>query len=259
MHNSNWDFQSILAIWYRNYLYFKKHWLVSFLWVFIEPLFFLIAFGYGLGFFISNVEGVSYFEFFFPALLVNSAMFVSFFISTYDNLSKLLFQKTFAYQLITPISPQEIVLGEILWGGTKGAFSAVGILIVGLSMGLVALWKIPLILGFVFLVSCLFSALGFLVVTFVKNFDQIIYPTSGLIIPMSLFSGTYFPISNYPAFFKYFIYLFPLTHAVEFCRSFLLNQYTWLMVGNLIYLVAALVAFSYIAVDRFQKLVVTDV
>ncbi len=226
----------IYQIWNRNFLQFKRFWVISLLWILIEPLFILGAIGYGLGSFVSTIHGVSYIVFFFPALICTSSMFISYFVSTYDNFSKLNFQKLFTSQMTTAIEPQEIVLGEILWATTKGAMSAVGVSVIASFFGLVDSWRIFPALG-VIVISCLFfSCFGLLITTFVKNYDQIIYPSSGLIIPMSLFSGTYFPIENLPFGLKYFAYIFPLTHSVRMVRGLLSTGFDYWMILNLAYL-----------------------
>ena len=87
-----------------------------------------------------------------------------------------------------------------------------------------------------------------IVTTYVRNFDQIIYPSSGLIIPMSLFSDTYFPIDGLPIFFRYFVSIFPLTSAVSSARQIILHgfsDYTILIkIAYLILLAYFLIQFA---------------
>lgn len=226
----------VFQVWRRNYLQFKRSWLVSLFWIVIEPLFVLGAMGFGLGSFVSTINGVSYADFFYPGLICMSSMFVSFFVSTYDNFSKLTYQKVFATQILSPIEPQEILVGEVLWAATKGTFSAFGVSVVAASIGLVDTWRIFPALGIVFLSSLVFSAFGMLVTTLVRNYDQIIYPSSGIIIPLSLFSGTYFPIEQLPYGLKYIAYISPLTHSTRAVRSLILTGFDWYQLVNITYL-----------------------
>jgi lipooligosaccharide transport system permease protein len=124
--------------------------------------------------------------------------------------------------ILTPITPKEIVLGEILWGASKGCFSACGVTLVASFFGHIDTWLIIPALGVVFISSVIFSAVGLLVTSWVKNFEMIIYATSGFIVPMSLFSGTYFPLQELPMGLEYLGYLFPLTHSVACVRELLL-------------------------------------
>ncbi len=214
---------SVYRVWRRDFLQFKKSIWVNLTWIVLEPLFFLVALGYGLGSYVTNIGGVPYSEFYFPALLCNTAMMVSFFESTYGSFSKLTYQRTYLTMILTPIEPTEIVYGEILWGATKGFLSAVGVAIVASLFGHVNSFMIIPGLVIIFILALLFSALGMIFTSIVKNYDGIIYPSSGLIVPMSLFSGTYFPIEQLPHPIKYLSYLLPLTHGVAAVRALLLN------------------------------------
>ena len=95
-----------LAVWSRNFLYFKKTIMVSLFWIVLEPVIYLGAIGFGLGAFVSNMGGLSYIEFFFPALLCTTAMMVAFFEGTYGNYTKLTHQKTYATIMLTRVGPE---------------------------------------------------------------------------------------------------------------------------------------------------------
>ena len=214
-------------IWKRNFLQFRRSWLVSFFWIVLEPLLILLAIGYGLGTFVSNMQGVSYTDFFFPALLCMSSMMVAFFEGAYGNFGKLTYQNTYATMILTSLEPQQIVVGEVVWAATKGTLSAVMVaLIAGIFGHLDSLMLIPAVFV-IFLSSFVFGALGMLVTSLVKSYDGIIYPTSGIIVPMALFSGTYFPLDQLPFGVKYLSYIFPLTHSVVLVRGLLLWSLPW--------------------------------
>ena len=217
-------------VWSRNFLYFKKTWLVSLFWIVLEPVIYLGAMGFGLGAFVNNMGGVSYIEFFFPGLLATTAMMVAFFESTYGNYTKLTHQKTYATIMMTQIGPEEIVAGELLWAASKAFFGVLGVALVAFFFGLVDTYRIFLTLPILFLSSCLFSCLGMILTSYAKNYDSFIYSTSGLIVPMSLLSGTYFPLEQLPIPLRYIAYLFPLTHSVSATRS-LLTHPDFLMIG----------------------------
>jgi lipooligosaccharide transport system permease protein len=180
-------------------------------------------------------------------------MFIAFFVATYDNFSKLSYQGIYAVQILSPVEPREIAYGEILWAASKGLFSALGVSLVASVFGLVASWKILLVLFVVFLSSLVFAAFGMLVTTFVKNFDQIIYPSSGLIIPLSLFSGTYFPVDHLPYGLKYLVYLSPLTHSVRAARTLLIGSFDWWVLVNILYLILCAAALTRLSSRRLQE------
>ena len=209
---------SFLSVWFRNFLYFRKSIWVSVFWIILEPLVYLVAIGYGVGSYIADIEGMSYIQFFAPALMVISGMFISFFESGYGCFTKLSRQNTYATILLTPISSDELAFGEILWGATKGFVSVVAIAIVCKLRGLIDLQYILPCLGILFLMCWLFSAFGLLLASWAKNYDSFIYVQSGVIIPLSLFSGTYFPLTQLPDFLQDLAYLSPVTHAIEATR-----------------------------------------
>lgn len=248
----------VLYIWQRNFAQFKRTWLLSFFWVLIEPVFILAALGYGLGSFIPTIKGVSYVEFFFPGLICSSSMLITFFASTYDNFSKLSHQRLFQTQILSPISPNEIVLGEILWAASKGLLSAVGITLVAGLFGLVDTFNILPALLVVFISNLVFSAFGMLITTMVKNFDQIIFPTSGFIIPMSLLSGVYFPIDNLPFGLKYIVYILPLTNTTRVVREFVQGRFDWWMLVNLSYLIVLFIVLIRVSSKRLEEMLLNS-
>jgi len=253
--NVSWlaSWKMAVQIWRRNFISFRRSWKVSFVWIILEPVLVLAAMGYGLGSFVSTMDGVSYAEFFYPALLCTTSMLVAYFVSTYDNFSKLTHQGVFASLILTPIEPKEIVIGEVLWAGTKGLISAAGVAMVAGGLGMVETLRIFPALIVVFISALVFAAFGMLVTTWVKSFDQIIYPTSAVVIPMSLFSGTYFPIDNLPYGMRYLAYISPLAHSVRVVRGLLLKGYDWWMLGNVAYLLILLFFLTRLASRRLTR------
>lgn len=241
-----------MTVWNRNFIQFKKTWSVSLFWILIEPTLYLVALGYGVGSYIPKMNGVSYIDFYFPALLCVSSMMVAFFETTYANYSKLTYQNIYNTMVLTPLEPFEIVLGEVFWGATKGLFSAFGVAFVATFFGIVDLAKMIPVFGILFVSSFLFASIGMIVTSIVKNYDQIIYPTSGFIVPMSLFSGTFFPIDQLPVFIKFSTYLLPLSHTVSAVRTLLLEGYRWSIVGHVLFLIVLSVICLKVAAKKIQ-------
>lgn len=215
-----------LRVWSRNFLYFKKTWTVSLFWILLEPLMYLGAIGFGLGAFVSNINGHAYIDFFFPGLLCSTGMMVAFFEGTYGSFTKLTHQRTYSTIMMTRIGPEEIAFGELLWSGSKGYISVLGVAIVAAFFGLVDTWRIFPALLILLALCWMFSSIAMIVTSYARNYDSFIYSTSGFIIPMSLLSGTYFPLEQLPTALKYLAYLFPLTHAVQAVRTLLQEGFT---------------------------------
>ncbi len=242
-----------MKVWSRNFLYFKKTWLVSVFWIVLEPVVYLGSIGLGLGAFVNNMGGVSYIEFFFPALLCTTAMMVAFFESTYGSYTKLTHQKTFATIMLTRVGPEEIVAGELLWAASKGFFGVMGVTVCSVFFGLIDSYRIIIALPVLFLLSCLFSCIGMLMTSVAKSYDSFIYSTSGLIVPMSLLSGTYFPLEQLPSTLKYIAYLFPLTHGVSAVRTILYQGLDLWALGHIVILAVMCLVIMNIAMLRIRE------
>jgi lipooligosaccharide transport system permease protein len=208
-----------VAVWSRNFLSFRYTMTISFFWVLFEPMLYLTAIGIGLGSFVREVQGQPYVQFFLPGLIASSGAIVAFYESSYSSYTKLTKQRTFHSMLLAPLRPDDISIGEILWAATKGFVSSFGVLMVGLMAGIL---NAPLLLpALVFMaLNCwIFAALGFLMAAWAKSSDWFVYSQSGLVIPMTLFCGTYFPVESMPHVIQWIVFTLPLTHAVSATRT----------------------------------------
>ncbi|MGZ3742444.1 MAG: ABC transporter permease [Pseudobdellovibrionaceae bacterium] len=242
-----------LRVWSRNFLYFRKTWTVSLFWVLLEPLMYLGAIGFGLGAFVSNINGHSYVDFFFPGLLCSTGMMVAYFEGTYGGFTKLTHQRTYSTIMLTRIGPEEIAFGELLWASTKGYLSVCGVAIVAAFFGLIDTWRIFPAMVVLLILCWLFASMAMIMTSLARNYDSFIYSTSGFIVPMSLLSGTYFPIEQLPSGLKYLAYLFPLTHAVQAVRGLLQEGFTTAVsVHVLVLLVLGLILMN-VAINRIRS------
>jgi lipooligosaccharide transport system permease protein len=240
-------------VWNRNFFYFRKTWLVTAFWTVLEPLMYLGAFGYGVGSFINNVEGIAYVDFFFPGLLCTTALLVSYFESTYANYTKLTHQKLYASWLLTPLGAKDIIVGEILWGATKGFIGSLGVLLVSSFFGLVKSWMFLPGLIVVFVLAFIFSCVGMIITSYARNYDSFIFSSSGILIPMTLISGTYFPIDSLYIILKIVAYVFPLAHAVDIVRGLMLGQVKILFIIQFLYMLALAWGLLKFAILRLEK------
>jgi lipooligosaccharide transport system permease protein len=242
-----------VCIWRRNFLYFKVTLFTSFFWIFIEPLLYVFALGYGLGRFVNQIDGQSYAEFIAPAMMATSGMFVSFFEGTYGVYTKLARQNTYQTVILTPVSPDEVVLGEILWCTTKSVVSVISVAIVLSLLGLLPITRLIPAIGVMALAGWVFSAIGIWLASLAKSHEWFIYSQSGFIMPMSLFCGTYFPISQLPPNMRYVAEILPLTHVMSGVRMFLRGELTSVFLIDVIYLVFLAIIFTNLASARFNR------
>lgn len=227
--------------------------MVSLFWVILEPLMYLGAIGFGVGSYINNINGQSYIDFFFPGLLCSTAMMVPFFEGTYANYTKLTYQKLYNHMLLTKMTPQEIVFGEILWATSKGLFGILGLTLIGALFGLVQDFRFLLILFVLVSTSWLFSAIAMLITSYAKNYDSFIYATSGFVIPMTLISGIYFPIEQQPIILQIVAYTLPLSHAVELCRSIISGNIHYTFAIHALYILVLSYFILNLSIDRISK------
>src|SRR4030067_3672625 len=130
------------------------------------------------------------------------------------------YQKTFGAIIATPVSLEEVIAGELLWGATKSLINSTIVLGVVFAFGLVSSPFALLILPLSFLVGLLFSAIAMCFTAIAPNIDFFNYPSFLFITPMFILSGTFFSISVLPAGVRVIADLFfPLTHAVPLTRA----------------------------------------
>ncbi len=212
-------------VWQRNRNVFTKTFRVNFLPPLLEPLLYLLSLGYGLGFFVNQIQGVSYPRFIAPALLAISIMNAGFFETTYASYVRMYFQKTFDAIIATPLSIEEVITGEILWGATRSVINASIMLPVLIVFGVVDLPISFVILPFALLAGFLFASIGMCFTALTPNIDTLNLPTFLFVTPMFLFSGTFFPLTILPVPIQIFAtWVLPLTHVVKITRMITLSQ-----------------------------------
>jgi lipooligosaccharide transport system permease protein len=206
----------------RNLMVYRHTWLVL-LSGFFEPLFYLLSIGFGLGVLVGDVTGpggqpIPYALFVAPALLAASSMNGAITESTFNFFFKLNYDKTFASILTTPMSPADISLGELGWALIRGALYTLGFLVVMALFGLVRSPLILLTLPGSLLIGFAFAAVGMAATSFMRSwqdFDLI----QLVILPMFLFSGTFFPLDSVPEGVRLIVQLTPLYHGVDLLRT----------------------------------------
>ena len=243
-----------MTVWLRNWDVFMKTYKVNFLPPFIEPLLYLFAFGFGLGTFIDEIEGMSYVRFIAPALIAISIMYSSFFECTFSSYVRMYYQKTFDAIIATPLSIEEVITGELLWGASRSLINATIMLPVLWAFGLIELPESLLIIPFAFLAGLLFATIAMCFTAISPNIMALNYPAFLFITPMFLFSGTFFPLSLLPEPVQYFaLAVLPLTHVVTIVRALTLGAVNGMLLFNLIWIILATAIFFLLSVNLMKK------
>ncbi|RJE48561.1 MULTISPECIES: ABC transporter permease [unclassified Dehalobacter] len=222
----------------RNLKVFGKTWKANIMFNFLEPLLYLWAMGFGLGVYITQINGLSYLDFLAPGLIASSAMFAVTYEMTYNSYTRMSKEKIFHSMVVTPVSMDDIILGEILYGTFKGALYGAVFFIVVALFGIVHSLYALLIFVPLILMSVIFSNLSLIWTSLAPNYDSFGYFFTLLISPMFLFAGIFFPIESLPAAIRFLPWLTPLYHTVETVRPLVLGQVTPAITGHIIWLLA---------------------
>ena len=244
----------VWKVWLRNKDVFMKTYKTNFLPSLLEPILYLLAFGFGLGSFVQLINGEPYINFIAPAIVCVSMMYSSFYECTYASFVRMYFQKTFDAITATPIDIEEVIVGEILWGATRGLINSSIVLGVMVAFGLITSPLLLLIPVAAFLVGLLFAAIGMCFTAIVPNIDGFNYPAFLFITPMTLLSGTFFPIATLPEFLQIFAQVFlPLTNAVAVTRALALGNIEASILLNLAWMLVLTPIFCILAVNLMKK------
>ncbi|HEV8696339.1 MAG TPA: ABC transporter permease [Candidatus Limnocylindrales bacterium] len=241
----------------RNLYVYKHGWLVL-LSGFFEPLFYLLSIGFGLGALIGTIPGpggieVPYQLFVAPALLATASMQGAINESTFNFFFKLNYDKTFSSILATPLSAGDIAVGELIWALIRGGLYALGFMVVLVVLGLIHSPWVVLAVPASLLVGFAFGAVGMAATSFMKtwqDFDLI----QLVILPLFLFSGTFYPIETYPEALRVIVQLTPLYQGVDLIRALTVGALSPILVFHVVYLLACGFAGLFVVSRRLDKL-----
>ena len=244
----------LFGVWYRHMRVYTKNIFSNGLPPFLEPLLFLAGVGLGLGAYITqSMEGLSYLEFLGTGLLVTAAMFTASFECSYGTFIRLEFDKVYDGMLAAPLTVNDLIVGEILWAGTKGLFFSFAVLCILTVFGVIHLpysLMAPLI-GF--LTGTMFAVLSLFITSFVRSINQLNFFFTGFISPMFFFSGVVFPTGNLPNYIQPLVESVPLTHCVRLVRAVCANHYAMIHLWDLFYIVAFILIFGFFALKRLRR------
>jgi len=221
----------------------------------VQPLFYLITFGIGMGAYVGKFGGKPYLDFLVPGVLISSVMLSSSFECLYGTFIKMIHEKLYDSLIATPVSAEDAIAGDISWATFRGLVSGTLMMAVAMVMGVFPASVPSLLLLFVLMifVGVLFGSLAMIVTSFAPNFDFFSYYTELILTPMLFFSGVFFPLDNFPTWMKGFAQFLPLTHAVEISRAVFSGVYKTSLIFNfLVVLVLEVIAFV-VGVKRMKK------
>jgi lipooligosaccharide transport system permease protein len=214
---------SALRLWQRNASIYRRTYKLNILPNFFEPFFYLLAMGLGLGAYLSRIKGVEYIDFIAPGLVATAALFGTSFEVTFNAFVKMQFGKVYDAVMSTPLSIEDIGLGEILWGTTRATIYGVVFLAITALFGVMHSWLALFGPIAIFLIGLMFSVIGLAFTATIPLIDYFTYYWTLFITPMFLFSGVFFPLDRMPHWVQAVAWFVPLHQGVELMRSLTLT------------------------------------
>jgi lipooligosaccharide transport system permease protein len=239
----------------RNFIVYRRAWLII-ASGFFEPVFYLLSIGVGLGALVGEVvddgQTIEYTSFVAPGLLAASAMNGVMTDVTMNIFWRLRYGRTYEAMLATPIGVADVALGEILVALMRGVLYAAGFLVVMVAGGLVHSWWALLALPAATLVAFAFAAFGLALTTFMRHSEDSRLVQLAL-LPLFLFSTTFYPLSEYSPELRFLVEVTPLYHGIELLRALTIGTVDAGLLGHVAYLAAMSAISLYVATRRLDR------
>ena len=241
----------------RNIYVYRSGWLII-LSGFFEPLFYLLSVGLGIGGLVGDVPGpggqpIPYALFVAPALLASAAMNGAIAESTFNVFSKLNFDRVYDAILTTPLDTGDVALGEITWAVSRATLYALGFIVVIVVLGLVRSPLAILAVPAATLLAFAFAAVGMSATTYLRtwqDFDLI----NLVMLPLFLFSGTFYPVTAYPEPLRILVMASPLWQGTDMIRALVTGVVDPSILWHVVYLGAMGLIGLVIVGRRLDKL-----
>jgi lipooligosaccharide transport system permease protein len=228
-----------IAVWQRNAAMYRRTWKLNLLPNFFEPLLYLLSIGIGVGSYVTQMEGMSYVQFLAPGLVAVAAMNGASFEVTYNTFVRLNYEKTYDSMLTTPIQPEDLLFGEVLWAVTRACIYGGCFYLVIVAVGLAPL---PFSLGALLvlpLAGLLFAAIGIAFSLRVVTIDLFNFYFTLFLTPLFLFSDIFFPLKErLPGAWLWLAEALPLLHPVRLARATFRGELSPILAWDVFYVVA---------------------
>ena len=198
---------------------------------FVEAIAYLAIMGLGLGAYLTQVDGVSYIDFIAPGIAASAVMFGAILETSYNAFVRIHVRRVFEAAITTPLSVGDVVVGEYLWGATRGT-----------------------IYGIVFLIGALtFAVIGMTYTSYTSNIEHFNIFWTGVMTPMFLFGGIFFPFTQLPEWAQVIGWCLPLSHFVAATRELVMGDVGWVTLGHVAVLVGFTAALFWLPVRRLSR------
>ena len=221
----------------REIVNFSSFWRSSTFSSTVDPTIYLLAFGFGFGSLVSTVGGYDYIEFVGTGIVATTVLFSGAFPAMYSTFVKYEFQHTYDAILAAPVDTEELVTAEALWIGARtGVYGCVPML-VAVVFGLDPSWGMLLVPFIAALAGLGWACFGIFIAAKSAKIESFSYWQSGLLTPMFLVAGTFFPLDDLPTWAQVLGNINPLYHCVELVRDAVFGLDGWADIGHLAFLI----------------------
>ena len=214
---------SAWRLWQRDAAIYRRTYKLNILPNFFEPFLYLLAMGLGLGAYLSRIGGVPYIDFIAPGLVATAAMYGASFEVTFNAFVKMQFGRVYDAVMSTPLTTEDIALGEILWSTTRSLIYGIVFFVIVAAFGIVHSPLALLTPVAVALTGLMFSVIGLSFTAVIPLIDYYSYYWTMFITPMFLFSGIFFPLDRLPGWVDVVAWFVPLHQAVNLMRALILT------------------------------------
>jgi lipooligosaccharide transport system permease protein len=247
----------VRSVIFRNYTVYRRVWLV-FVSAFLEPLLFLLSIGIGVGGLVGQLPGpagdlVDYRDFVAPGLMAVAAMNGSILDTTINFFVKLKYMGTYDSMLSTPLTPYDVITGEITWSVIRGTIYAAAFLVTMVLLGLVHSPLAVLAVPAAALVCWAFAGAGVAGASYMRSYFDFDF-VNAVLIPSFLFSGVFFPVSRYPDWLEWIVRCTPLYQGVALIRGLIFGVVDASALVHIAYLAAMGIIGLRIATKRMGRL-----
>lgn len=250
--------QAALIVVEGMWTWYRRNWRATVVSSVVQPVLFLLAMGFGLGSQVQPVAatgGLEYVVYLAPALLVATSVQIAAFESTYPILSAFKWQQTYLAIASSPIAPAQIFSGHLVWVGLRLVVSGAAYLVVAAalgtltSVGVVGSLAVSILAGLAFAAPV--AAYSATLQTEGQQFSALF---RFIVMPMTLFGGTFFPVEQLPMWVRPLAWVTPLWHGTELGRAAEFGGLSPLAVaGHLAYLVALLGVGAWFGIRNYTR------
>lgn len=244
---------AVRGVMVREIVNFSSFWRSSTFSSTVDPTIYLLAFGFGFGSLVSTVAGYDYIDFVGTGIVATTVLFSGAFPAMYSTFVKYQFQHTYDAILAAPVDTEELVTAEALWIAARtGTYGCVPML-VAVVFGLDPSWGMLLVPLIAALAGYGWASFGIFIAAKAKTIESFSYWQSGLLTPLFLVAGTFFPLDQLPEWARILGNVNPLYHCVELVRHAVFGFEGWADVGHLAFLIAFALAAWRLAVHYMER------